>query len=423
MKTVTLTFDNGPTPGITERVLAILRKHGLKATFMVIGNNLTHATGQNLLAEIAADGHWIGNHSLTHSVAFGDKLEPGYADYEISRTQELIGSHARPEKYFRPFGNDGLLGPHLLSEEALNHLKDHAYTCVLWNSIPRDWNDPQGWVQRGLDQVKEQDWSVVVLHDIEGACVDRLDEFITQLKDMKVHFEQAMPESVMPIQRGRVVSLPGNYVRSSDAHYFRDRGFAGRMGFGKRPALLIIDVMNGFTDPTMPLGAPADEQIIQINRLLDATHERNVPVFLTAIQYDHPMLADAGLWPAKIECLDSLMANSRAVEQDARLHIRETDALVIKKYASSFFGTDLSSRLTSMQVDTVVITGMTTSGCVRASAVDACQYGFRPMVVTDAVADRSASAHAQALVDIETKYGDTVSTDVVLEYLSKAAFV
>ena len=217
MKTVTLTFDNGPTPGVTERVLAILRKHGLKVTFMVIGKNLMHATGQALLTKIVADGHWVGNHSLTHSIAFGDKLDPGYAEHEISRTQQLIGPYARPEKYFRPFGNEGQLGPHLLSEEALAHLQDHAYTCVLWNSIPRDWNDPDGWVQRAIEQVEEQDWSVIVLHDIDGACVDRLDEFITRLKDMGVVFEQAMPKEVLPIQMGRLVSLPDEYVRRRSA--------------------------------------------------------------------------------------------------------------------------------------------------------------------------------------------------------------
>lgn len=204
----------------------------------------------------------------------------------------------------------------------------------------------------------------------------------------------------------------------SGPHYFRDRGFAGRMGYGQRPALLVVDVMNGFTDPTMPLGASADSQIAQINRLLDAAHRTDMPVFLTAIQYDHPSLADAGLWSRKIEGLSSLIANTKAVEQDARLHIHASDAILIKKYASSFFGTDLSSRLSFMQVDTLIICGMTTSGCVRASAVDACQYGFRPIVATDAVADRSAAAHVQALVDVETKYGDTVPTDDILEYLA-----
>jgi len=201
--------------------------------------------------------------------------------------------------------------------------------------------------------------------------------------------------------------------------FFRERGFAGRVGFGSRPALLVVDLVNGFTDAGMPLGAPAEAEIGQVNRLLDAAHAAALPVFLTTIQYDSPTLADAGVWPAKIQGLASLRAGTPAVEQDARLRRRESDAIIVKKYASSFFGTDLISRLHAAQVDTLVITGMSTSGCVRASAVDACQYGLRAIVVRQAVADRSPAAHDQALVDIETKYGDVMDIEQVLAYMNK----
>jgi nicotinamidase-related amidase len=189
------------------------------------------------------------------------------------------------------------------------------------------------------------------------------------------------------------------------------------MGFGRRPALIVIDFTNGFTDPSLPLGSVSDQEISQANRLLDAAHSAGLPVFFTTIQYDNDSLADAGLWARKIGGLNSLVADSRAVAQDSRLHRAAGDALIVKKYASSFFGTDLCSRLQVRQIDTLLIAGTSTSGCVRATAVDACQLGFRPMVVREAVADRSAAAHGQALTDIETKYGDVVGIQAALDYI------
>ena len=189
------------------------------------------------------------------------------------------------------------------------------------------------------------------------------------------------------------------------------------MGFGARPALIVVDLIKGFTDPAMPLGAPSEPAITQTNRLIDAAHAAKIPVFFTAIQYANNSLTDAGLWPRKIAGLSHLIMNSQAVEQDSRLHQTDADALIIKKYASSFFATDLSSRLQVQRIDTLIIAGTSTSGCVRATAVDACQYGFRPIVVREAVIDRSPSAHQQALIDIETKYGDIVSIQAALEYI------
>jgi nicotinamidase-related amidase len=116
--------------------------------------------------------------------------------------------------------------------------------------------------------------------------------------------------------------------------------------------------------------------------------------------------------------LASLRAHTPGVEQDARLHRAPSDSLVVKKYASCFFGTDLASRLQSLRIDTLIIAGCTTSGCVRATVVDACQSGFRPIVALEAVSDRSPAAHAQSLVDIETKYGDVLPVAEILDHLS-----
>jgi nicotinamidase-related amidase len=202
-------------------------------------------------------------------------------------------------------------------------------------------------------------------------------------------------------------------------NFFRDRGFGGGMGYGSQPALIVVDFMYGFTDPTLPLGSDCSEAIDQANLLIDAAHEAAIPVFFTAIQYDDAALNDAGLWPRKIGGLSSLASNTGTVEQDGRLHRIPSDMILVKKYASSFFGTDLSSRLQALRVDTVLIAGVSTSGCVRATAVDACQHGFRTIVVREACADRSKPAHEQSLVDIETKYGDVVSVEGAVKYLAE----
>ena len=113
----------------------------------------------------------------------------------------------------------------------------------------------------------------------------------------------------------------------------------------------------------------------------------------------------------------TLKAGTNAVEVDKRLDMQPTDSLLVKKYASCFFGTDLASRLMNLHADTLIITGCTTSGCVRATAVDAVQNGFRPMVVKEAVGDRSAAAHEQSLFDLNAKYADVVGLDETLQYM------
>lgn len=206
-------------------------------------------------------------------------------------------------------------------------------------------------------------------------------------------------------------------IQHADAAFFEERGFGLAMGFGRRPALVVVDLIKGFTNPDMPLGSNLDAQIEATNRLLDACHACRVPVFFMTVSYDEPDLADAGIWALKQKGAQTLRTGSEAVEIDPRLRKAHGDPLIVKKYASSFFGTDLLSRLVSRNVDTLLIAGCTTSGCVRATAVDAVQYGIRPMVVREAVGDRSQSAHEQSLFDIHAKYGDVVGVGEVLRYL------
>ncbi|MBO9520662.1 MAG: isochorismatase family protein [Nocardioidaceae bacterium] len=210
-------------------------------------------------------------------------------------------------------------------------------------------------------------------------------------------------------------------AESADLEFFAERGFGVPLGFGDRPAVVVVDLIRGFTDPTWPLGSDLTGQLAATSALLDAAHEAGHPVFLTTVRYDDPELRDAGVWGLKMKGASSLMAGTGGSDIDERLPVVPTDVVIVKKYASSFFGTDLASRLVSQGVDTVVITGATTSGCVRATAVDAVQLGFRPVVVREGVGDRSARSHEQSLFDLSQKYADVVGLDEAVSALEERA--
>ncbi len=203
----------------------------------------------------------------------------------------------------------------------------------------------------------------------------------------------------------------------ADEEFFRARGFGVKIGFGERPALIVIDMIKGFTNPDMPLGAPLESQIAAQKPMIDISHERGIPVIFSTVIYNDADLKDAGLWAIKMKGTMTLKAGTEAIEVDPRLGMRSTDSLLVKKYASCFFGTDLVPRLLNQRVDTLIITGCTTSGCVRATAVDAVQNGFRPAVVREAVGDRSQAAHDQSLFDLNAKYADVVGLDETLQYM------
>ncbi len=206
MKRVTLTFDNGPTPGITERVLDILAARRIRTTFFVIGEKLASSGGRALVERAHSEGHWIANHSLTHSVPLGEKPGAEYARREIEETQNSIGRLAHADKLFRPMGGGGSIGPHLLSSAALQLLQAGRYTCVLWSSVPGDWKDRDGWVDRCVSDVEARDWSTVVLHDVENAALPRLAEFLDRLETRGVEFRQDFSGDVVIVRRGELVS-------------------------------------------------------------------------------------------------------------------------------------------------------------------------------------------------------------------------
>ena len=210
---VTLTFDNGPAPGTTERVLDLLAERGLRATFFLVGTMLREDGAQDLATRAASDGHWIGNHSMTHAAPLGDDLDREHATREIEDAQRLLGELVHERHFFRPFGGGGLLGPHLLSPAAVDVLRTGRYTCVLWNSVPRDWEDPVGWVDVALADVDRLDHAVVVLHDLPTGAMDALPSFLDQLIERDVEIVQDFPAEVVPIERGTVRQLEG-LVRS-----------------------------------------------------------------------------------------------------------------------------------------------------------------------------------------------------------------
>jgi maleamate amidohydrolase len=204
----------------------------------------------------------------------------------------------------------------------------------------------------------------------------------------------------------------------TDAEFFRQRGFGRRIGFGARPALLVVDMIRAFTDPARPLGSPLEPQIEALRPLLELAHAREILVIFSTVRYDDAALRDAGIWALKVQATATLAADGDGHHVDDRLDKHPSDSLLVKKYASCFFGTDLVSRLNSRRIDTVLLTGCTTSGCIRATAVDALQYGYRPIVVREAVGDRSQAAHDQSLVDLDAKYADVESLQATLAYLS-----
>jgi nicotinamidase-related amidase len=198
-------------------------------------------------------------------------------------------------------------------------------------------------------------------------------------------------------------------------------GFHGRAGFGTRPALVVVDVNVGFTDPDSPLVCDLDDCVAAIAELLDAFRKARAPVVFTTVCYDDFGKQAAAVFIEKVPALLVLEPGSRWIEIDPRIAPVEGETVLSKYFASAFFGTTLASLLSTAGCDTVVVTGASTSGCVRATALDALQHGYRVVVPREAVGDRNQAAHEANLYDIDAKYGDVVSVDDVIEHLEELA--
>jgi peptidoglycan-N-acetylglucosamine deacetylase len=205
-RTVTLTFDNGPTPGVTDRVLDVLADRGVKASFFVIGTALRQPEGRKLARRAMAEGHRVGHHTMTHSVLLGDADDPVAAvQSEITDLAPEMEEFDTPVKLYRPYAAGGVLDHHVFSRAALKYLEANGYTCVLWNCVPHDWDDQVGWVDRALADIMRQAWTVLVLHDIDTGAMAQLPRFLDELSARDVAIVPDFSPTCLPIRAGAAV--------------------------------------------------------------------------------------------------------------------------------------------------------------------------------------------------------------------------
>jgi nicotinamidase-related amidase len=198
-------------------------------------------------------------------------------------------------------------------------------------------------------------------------------------------------------------------------------GWGGAVDRGSRPALVVVDLTRGFTEPQFEAGAELTDVVEATSRLMAVGHEHDIPVFLTRIVFQ-PAEIEPGVvtWLTKASGMRAMVEGSDAIAMDPRLPVGAGDVIIDKKGASGFHGTTLASLLTARGCNTIVVCGATTSGCIRATAVDAVQLGFSVLVPRDAVGDRAIGPHTANLFDIQAKYGDVIDLDDALNYLATA---
>jgi maleamate amidohydrolase len=193
-------------------------------------------------------------------------------------------------------------------------------------------------------------------------------------------------------------------------------GLGESVTLGSRPAVLVVDFSCGFTDPGCPLGADLGAEVEATKHLLDAARAKGLPIVFTTIGFE-PNRKDAGLWMQKAPTLGELQLGGPWVEIDPRLERRDDETVVLKKGASAFFGTNLAAILVTQGVDSVILCGATTSGCIRATAIDLLQHGYPSLVPRECVGDRAQAPHEANLFDIQAKYADVVPLELALEYV------
>ncbi len=208
-------------------------------------------------------------------------------------------------------------------------------------------------------------------------------------------------------------------MQSAESNY---QGVWGnRIGFGKSPALLVIDFLKAYTIEGAPLYAPGVvDAVAQAPELIQAARDAGIPVIHTRILYLAENCADGGMWVKKSPVMKAMVEGNIFAEFCDEVEPAKGELVIVKQYASAFFGTSLASQLHAQGIDTVIMAGCSTSGCIRASAVDAVQYGFRPIVVRDCVGDRHPDPHNANLFDIDSKYGDVVSKEEAIAEIAKA---
>ncbi len=214
---LTLSFDNGPFPGVTPRVLEALATRHLQATFFVCGKDIREPAQRELVARARDLGHRIGNHTLSHSVELGASRAAEDVVREIGEAQQLLGDLSEPQRWFRPYGAGGILGPRLLSVGAVEYLCAGGYSLVLWNSVPRDWEDPDGWPDRAMADLERQDWTLVVLHDVPTGAMRALPRFLDAVLERGIEISHELPPECVPIQQGKLVGTLDGLVGTAGA--------------------------------------------------------------------------------------------------------------------------------------------------------------------------------------------------------------
>jgi maleamate amidohydrolase len=193
--------------------------------------------------------------------------------------------------------------------------------------------------------------------------------------------------------------------------------FSGRVGWGSRPAVLVVDLVRAYTEPGGPFALPDPSPAVKAaGELVAAARTTGFPVLWTTVRYTAG-LADAGLFAVKVPALACFAEGAPGGWGELVLDPAPAEPVVVKQYASAFFGTTLAPTLRGLGVDTLVLAGVSTSGCVRASAMDALNSGFRPQVVRDACADRTPALHENNLADLDAKYADVVDLAEALAHL------
>lgn len=194
--------------------------------------------------------------------------------------------------------------------------------------------------------------------------------------------------------------------------------FDGRVGYGQKPAIVVVDFINAYTTPGSPLYASGVVDAVRASvDLLDIARRNGIPVVYTRVIYSHHGM-DGGIFVRKVPVLRRMVEGEQLADIVPELPPAPQDVIINKQYASAFFGTSLAPMLTSQGVDTLIVTGCSTSGCIRATAVDGMQYGFRVIVPRECVGDRHPDPHEANLFDIDSKYGDVVSKAEAMEYLA-----
>ncbi len=207
MKKLTLSFDNGPSPEATPGVLDCLRARGIEASFFVSAKDILDEASRALVRRTKNEGHRIGNHTYSHAVILGETSDPEAPAKEIGEAQNVLGGLGEADRLFRPYGGGGIIGPTLFSRGAIDYLCQGGYTCVLWNSVPRDWEDTAGWPERALDDIRRLDWTLMVLHDIATGAMAQLPRFLELLgqEQEEIQIVQDFPPGCVPIVRGRIL--------------------------------------------------------------------------------------------------------------------------------------------------------------------------------------------------------------------------